>query len=138
MVLQLPTADKMSAPANPRVPKREQLTRELLPLNCCHFSAGVKNTLLQVIYENLDKASRDQKLPNQSMDDFFRREGGLDVCLKLRREQRESRPVKLRGSQWYLSYPSLLLQPVACARLVFILVASDQQLHRMVTRQDEV
>ena len=138
MVLQLPTADKMSAPANPRVPKREQLTRELLPLNCCHFSAAVKNTLLQVMYENLDKASRDQKLPNQSMDDFFRREGGLDVCLKLRREQRESRPVKLRGSQWYLSYPSLLLQPVACARLVFILVASDQQLHRMVTRQDEV
>ena len=112
--------------------------QELLPLNCCHFSAAVKNTLLQVIYENLDKASRDQKLPNQSMDDFFRREGGLDVCLKLRREQRESRPVKLRGSQWYLSYPSLLLQPVACARLVFILVASDQQLHRMVTRQDEV
>ena len=46
--------------------------------------------------------------------------------------------MKLRGSQWYLSYPSLLLQPVACARLVFILVASDQQLHRMVTRQDEV
>ena len=51
MVLQLPTADKMSAPASPRVPKREQLTRELLPLNCCHFSAAVKNTLLQVIYE---------------------------------------------------------------------------------------
>ena len=62
----------------------------------------------------------------------------LMFVLKLRREQRESRPVKLRGSQWYLSYPSLLLQPVACARLVFILVASDQQLHRMVTRQDEV
>ena len=110
------------------------ITLELLPLFCCseeHLAASY-------IYENLDKAGRDQKLPNQSMDDFFRREGGLDVCLKLRREQRESRPVKLRGSQWYLSCPSLLLQPVACARLVFILVASDQQLHRMVTRQDEV
>ena len=106
MVLQLPTADKMSAPASPRVPKREQLTRELLPLNCCHFSAAVKNTLLQVIYENLDKASRDQKLPNQSMDDFFRREGGLDVCLKLRREQRESRPLKLRAASGTLATPA--------------------------------